>query len=81
MDDQELERLADRLAEKLAARQSVEQRLMDLPDTARYMGRSLSAVQHLVKKGIIPVTWIDSKPQTDRVVLNKLIIDSTRWPV
>jgi hypothetical protein len=48
--DEDLERLAERVVEKLDARRApITPRLMTLETTARYLERSLSAVQHLVK--------------------------------
>ena len=53
LDDKELEQFADRVAEKLNLRKppSLVPRLMDIAATAVYMGRSVSGVTHLVKKG------------------------------
>lgn len=74
LDDEQLERIADRLAEKLAARgKAVEPRLMDIPSMASYLGRSVAAVQHMVKRGTLPVTKIDGKVQIDRSIVDQLI--------
>lgn len=78
LDDQELERIADRLAEKLEARrQCITPRLMDIPETARYLGRSVSAIQQMLRRGTLPNTRIDGKVQVDRVELDRLIKDRT----
>lgn len=78
--DEDLERLADRVVEKLDAKRTpITPRLMDLETTAKYIDRTLSAVTHLVKKGLIPVTKIDGKLQVDRIALDKLIEKSTGW--
>jgi hypothetical protein len=78
LNDEELERIADRLAEKLEARrQCITPRLMDIPETARYLGRSVSAIQAMLKRGTLPCTRIDSKLQVDRVELDRLIKDRT----
>lgn len=78
MDDNDLERLADRLAEKLEARrQCAAPRLMDIAETARYLGRSTTAIQHMINRRTLPITKLDSKVQVDRVLLDKLIKEST----
>jgi excisionase family DNA binding protein len=78
LDDKELEQIADRLADKLEARrQSIVPRLMDLAEAARYLGRTLSGLQHMVKRGALPVTRIDGKVQIDRQELDRLIKDRT----
>lgn len=78
MDDNDLERLADRLAEKLEARrQCITPRLMDVAETARYLGRTVSAIQHMIKRGLLPGTRIDGKLQTDRVVIDQIIKATT----
>lgn len=76
--DRELEIIADLLAEKLEARrQCIVPRLMDIAQTAAYIGRTISAVTHMVKKGTLPVTKIDGKVQIDREKLDLLIKAST----
>jgi hypothetical protein len=78
--DEDLERLAERVVEKLDERRKpVTPRLMDLETCGKYLGRSLSAIQHLVKKGLLPVTKLDGKLQIDRVVLDKLIEKNKGW--
>jgi hypothetical protein len=74
MDDKKLERLADRLAEKLEERrQCSAPRLMDIAETARYLGRSTTAIQHMINRRTFPITKLDTKVQVDRVLLDKLI--------
>lgn len=74
LDDKELEHIADRLVDKLEARrQCIAPRLMDLAEAARYLGRTLSGLQHMVKRGTLPVTRIDGKVQIDRQLLDQLI--------
>ena len=79
LDDKELEQFADRVAEKLNLRKppSLVPRLMDIAATAVYMGRSVSGVTHLVKKGLLPITKLDGKIQIDRIALDRLIVEST----
>jgi integrase len=66
-----IDRIAEKVAElvmaKLAVAAPTAQRLMSLPDTATYLGRSVGAIEQLVKRGVIPVTKIDGKLQVDRI--------------
>lgn len=80
MDDKELDRVADRLFEKLEDR-GTPPRLFDVEEAARYLGRSIRAVRALAARGVIPVTMLDSKPQFDKAALDKLIKDSTHFTV
>ncbi len=74
LNDKELERIADRLAEKLdARRQCILPRLLDISSVALYLGRTEVAVQQMVKRGTLPVTRIDGKVQIDRLKLDLLI--------
>ena len=79
LDEKELEQMANLLAEKLNLRRppAVVPRLMDIAATAVYMGRSVSGVTHLVKKGLLPITKLDGKIQIDRIALDRLIVEST----
>jgi hypothetical protein len=79
LDDRELEQIADKVTEKLmASRQTfIAPRLMDVPQTAAYLGRSVSSVKHLIAKGAIPVTRLDDKVQVDRLLLDQLIKATT----
>ena len=75
-----LDQILDLLADKVAARIgpiSKSPRLMDLSETAVYLGRSISAVTHLVNKGKLPITKLDGKVQVDRLALDKLIEKNT----
>jgi hypothetical protein len=79
LDDRELELIADMLAEKLNLRRPPQfaPRLMDIPETAVYTGRSIGGVNRLISKGPLPVTKFDSKNQLDRLALDKLIAQKT----
>ena len=79
LDDKELEQMANLLAEKLSLRKppALVPRLMDIAATAVYMGRSVSGVTHMVKRGLLPITRLDSKIQIDRIALDKLIAENT----
>ena len=79
LDDKELEQMANLLAEKLNLRKppALVPRLMDITATAVYMGRSVSGVTHMVKRGLLPITRLDSKIQIDRIALDKLIAENT----
>jgi hypothetical protein len=52
-----------------------EGRLLDVKAAAAYMGRTLRAVCHMIDKGILPATRIDSRLMLDRVKLDQLIED------
>ena len=78
LDDVDLDRLVDRLIEKLEARRPcIAPRLLDIPTAALYLGRTTSGIQHMVKKGTLPVTKLDGKVQIDREELDRLIKDRT----
>lgn len=75
-----LERI-ERIVELISSRSEiVAPRLLDMAEAARYTGRSLSAMRHMVSKGAVPITRIDEKVQFDRLALDKLIGESTHWP-
>lgn len=76
----------DQLADAIAARIIVPTtpaapRLLGLAAAAEYIGRSRKAVEHLIARGIIPVTKLDGKIQVDRIALDKLIADRTYFEV
>lgn len=73
MDDEALERIADRLVEKMNLRVALTGRTMDIAQTAAYLGRTVSAVQHMVKRGTLPTTKLDGKVTIDRLLLDRLI--------
>ena len=54
---------------------------MSVPEGARYLGRTPKAVEHLIDRGVIPVTKLDGKRQIDRIALDKLIGDRTYYEV
>jgi len=74
-------RMADEIAakvlERLAQTPTVQPRLLDVEQAARYLSRSEEAVKQLISRGRIPVTMIDGKRQVDRLALDKLIQDKT----
>ena len=75
-----LEELSSEIASKvnqglLTATQP--KRLMTLSEAAVYIGRSVGAVEQMIKRGTLPVTKIDGKRQIDRLALDKIIKDST----
>lgn len=75
-----LDTFAKRVAEKLAS-VNAGPRLMDVPTTAMYLGRTARAVQGMIARGTLPITKIDGKVQVDRIALDKLIQESTHWPL
>ena len=52
-------------------------RLLTIPQAAEYLSRSPKAIEHLIARGVLPVTRLDGKRQIDRVALDKLISEST----
>jgi excisionase family DNA binding protein len=84
-DQQFLDRLADAIADRLLVKLTAERtgihavppRLMDVAAAAVYLGRSVGAVEQLVKRGRIPTVRIDTKIQIDRRALDRLIENST----
>lgn len=78
MNDIEMDRLADRVVDKMRERGAgVGPRLMDIAATAVYMGRTVAGVQQMIKRGTLPSTRIDGKIQVDRLELDRLIKDRT----
>ena len=71
-----LDALADAIAERVyqrlaAALDHHRTRLLDVASAAEYIGRSPSAVRHLIAKGAIPCVRRDGRVQLDRQDLNK----------
>jgi len=75
------QRFIDDLAAAVAARipssPPATKRLLTIPQAAEYLGRSPKAVEHLIARGILPVTKLDGKRQIDRIALDKLIFENT----
>jgi hypothetical protein len=86
LDDKDISQLAsllasnaDQLADKIVGKlnRRPPPRLMDIEQTASYMGRSVPAIRTLVGRGVLPVAKIDGKIQIDRVALDKMIEEKT----
>jgi excisionase family DNA binding protein len=56
-----------------------EKRLMSVPEAAGYLGRTVGAVEQLIKRGRLPVVKIDSKNQLDRRKLDALIAENEHY--
>jgi excisionase family DNA binding protein len=52
-------------------------RLLTISQAAEYLGRSPKAIEHLIARGVLPVTKLDGKRQIDRIALDKLISENT----
>src|SRR5438046_351117 len=54
---------------------SVPKRLMTVEETARYLGRTKSAVEHLIHRRGLPgcIVRLDGRVYVDRIALDKLI--------
>jgi excisionase family DNA binding protein len=82
--NQALDALADAIAERIyqrltAAQERNKSRLLDVPAAAEYIGRSPSALRHLIAKGSIPCVRRDGRVQFDRQDLdNWLEMGKTR---
>jgi excisionase family DNA binding protein len=82
--NQGLDALADAIAERLyqrltAAMDRNKARLLDVRAAAEYIGRTPSAVRHLIAKGTIPGVRRDGRVQLDRQDLdNWLELGKTR---
>jgi excisionase family DNA binding protein len=66
-----LDLLADAIAERVfqrlsAAHEHSRTRLLDVPAAAEYIGRTPSALRHLIAKGAIPCVRRDGRVQIDR---------------
>jgi predicted DNA-binding transcriptional regulator AlpA len=82
--NQGLDTLADAIAERVyqrlaAALERNKSRLLDVPAAAEYIGRSPSALRHLIAKGTVPCVRRDGRVQLDRQDLdNWLELGKTR---
>jgi excisionase family DNA binding protein len=82
--NQGLDALADAIAERVyqrlaAAMERNKGRLLDVPGAAEYIGRTRSALRHLIAKGTIPCVRRDGRVQLDRQDLdNWLELGKTR---
>jgi excisionase family DNA binding protein len=82
--NQGLDALADAIADRVyqrlrAAEQRDKSRLLDVTTAAEYLGRSPSALRHLIAKGTIPCVRRDGRVQLDRQDLdNWLELGKTR---
>lgn len=54
----------------------ISKRLLSIPETAEYLGRTRGAVQELIYKGIIPVVKWDRRKFIDILDLDALIEQS-----
>lgn len=64
--------IAQRILERLrAALESDKSRLLDVPAAAKYIGRTQSALRHLIAKGTIPCVRRDGRVQLDREDLDR----------
>jgi hypothetical protein len=76
--NQGIDALADAIAERVfqrlaAARQRSVGRLLDVPAAAEYIGRSPSALRHLIAKKTIPCVRRDGRVQLDRQDLDNWV--------
>lgn len=70
--DSFIDAIADRLYLKMTANTKRNTgRLMDVQAAAEYIGRTPSAVRHLIAKGAIPCVRRDGRVQLDREDLDK----------
>jgi len=58
------DRVAERVSQKLGTARSTT-RLLSIEDAARYLGRSVEAVRHMVNAGKIPTVRGDRRTQID----------------
>jgi hypothetical protein len=73
-----LDALADAIAERvfqrlLAVQEHKKGRLLDVPAAAEYIGRTPSALRHMIAKGIVPCVRRDGRVQLDRQDLDRWI--------
>jgi 3-mercaptopyruvate sulfurtransferase SseA len=76
--NQGLDALADAIAERVfrrltAAQERNKSRLLDVRAAADYIGRSPSALRHLIAKGAIPCVRRDGRVQLDRQDLDNWV--------
>jgi len=64
------ERVVDRLT---ATQQQKKGRLLDVSEAAEYIGRTQSALRHMIAKGVIPCFSLDVPVQLDRSDLDTWI--------
>jgi excisionase family DNA binding protein len=76
-DQKFIEDFAAAVASRMPAPAPIAKRLLTVVQAAEYLGRSPKAVEHLISRGVLPVTRLDGKRQIDRIALDKLISEST----
>jgi excisionase family DNA binding protein len=66
--------VADRVVHRLTtAQQQEKNRLLDISEAAEYIGRTQSALRHLIARGVIPSFRRDGRVQLDRSDLDAWI--------
>lgn len=72
--------IAERVYQRLTAAMARDKgRLLDVPTAAKYIGRTPSALRHIIAKGTIPCVRRDGRVQLDRQDLdNWLELGKTR---
>ena len=76
--NQGLDALADAIAERVfqrlaAAQEQRQSRLLAVPEAAAYIGRTPSALRHMIAKSILPCVRRDGRVQLDRQDLDQWI--------
>lgn len=72
-----IEAIADALAAKVLTRLRTNNRslprLLTVEEAGKYIGRTESAMRHLIHTGVIPIVRLDGRVQMDRSDLDHLI--------
>jgi excisionase family DNA binding protein len=76
-----IEAIAEAVAAKLERMAGAQQRLMDVHDTARYLGMTENAIREKVSAGDLPCIRIDGKLRFDRRELDRWIDRAPRQGV
>lgn len=76
--DMMIQAIAEAVALKLERMNGASQRLMELPEAAKYLGMSVPALRQKAAAGEVPVVRLDNKLRFDRRELDRLIDQAKR---
>jgi len=73
-DTETINQIADALTVRMTeALAPASRRWLTVDGAAEQLGRTRRAVEHLIARGVIPVTRLDGKIQLDRLALDKVM--------
>jgi excisionase family DNA binding protein len=73
-DTETINQIAEAIICKMTEAQApARKRWLTVDGAAEHLGRTRRAVEHLIARGVIPVTRLDGKIQLDRLALDKIM--------